>query len=253
MSAFAPELYATARLAILRCPFCAAAEPVEEAVLAAQARMIACRQCGETWPARQGLVAPRADDGGENTRHVSVSGSHVPMVDAMRRPLVSYGDAGCDRWSAQIVADQAAVPARRRPWTAALSCLAALLFLTAFATGRQAAVAAVPDLAGLYAAIGLPVHLKGLAIEDVEAERRVDGTGATIKVRGRVVNLAAEERTVPPLLVQFRDASGTVLHGADAAAPVASLAPGATVRFVVEVERVPSQAGQVLVRLGEAR
>lgn len=255
MSAFAPALCATARLVILRCPFCAAAEPVEETALAAQARMIACRRCGETWPARQGVVAPRGGGRGERVSHnpISIPGSHGPAVDAMRRPLVSYGDAGCDPWSAQIVADQPPPPARRRPWTAALSCLAAMLFLAVFATGRQAAVGAVPDLAGLYAAIGLPVHLKGLAIEDVEAERRVDGTGATIKVRGRVVNLAAEERTVPPLLVQFRDETGTVLHGADAAAPVASLAPGGTARFVVEVERVPSQAGQVLVRLGEAR
>jgi predicted Zn finger-like uncharacterized protein len=253
MSAFAPALSAPVRLAILRCPFCAAAEPVDEAALAGQAQMISCRRCGETWPARQGMACGDESLGRGEGRRTTGPGPRRPALEALRQPLVGYREANCDPWSARIVADQPSMPTVRRPWAAALSCVVAALFLTAFIAGRQAAVAAVPDLAGLYAAIGLPVHLTGLAIEDVEAERRIDGTGARIKVRGRLVNLGAEERPVPPLLVQFRDAGGAVLHGADAAAPVASLAAGDTARFVLELKGVPSQAGQVLVRLGEAR
>ena len=220
MSAFAPTLSAPVRLAILRCPSCAAPEAVEEAALA-DAQMIRCRECGETWPARQGRAS--GEDGcGQGATPVA----NLPV----RRPLVDYagGDAGSA--SARIVADWPSAPARRRPWLAALSYLAAILFVAASLAGRQAIVTAVPDLAGLYAAIGLPVHLSGVTIDSVDAERRMEGTGAAIKVRGRLVNMTAEDRKVPPLLLHFRDASGATLHAASADAPVASLAPGKSAR-----------------------
>lgn len=203
---------------------------------------------------RQGR-APERDENGDSAgpEMMPVPGPRLPAIYDSRQPLVARGDADADRWCARIVADQPTPPAARRPWAALLCCLAAILFLTAFVAGRQVAVTAIPDLAGLFAAVGLPVHLTGLAIEGVEAERRMEGSGAAIKVRGRVVNVGAGESTVPPLVIQFRDENGAVVYATGAAAPVASLAPGGAARFVVEVERVPSQAGQVLVRLQEAR
>ena len=71
--------------------------------------------------------------------------------------------------------------------------MAAALFLAAFFGGRQAAVAAIPDLAGLYAAVGLPVNLDGLAIEDVEAERAPTFAGFKLKVRATIRNIGKSE------------------------------------------------------------
>lgn len=173
-------------------------------------------------------------------------------VDAVRTPLGAYHDAGLATWSARIVADRPAAPVAPLPWAVPLCCLLAMIFLTALVTGRQGAVAAVPDLAGLYSAVGLAVHVTGLAVQDVDAERRVDGTGATIKVRGRVVNHGTGDLAVPPLILEFQDTTGAILHGSIAAAPVARLSAGGTATFVVEVERVPSEAGQVVVRLQDA-
>ena len=239
MRAMAPALNAPAGLTILRCPHCAAAEPVESAELASEARMMRCRQCGGSWPARAPCPAPA-----------------TTVIDVSWRPLVTYGEPGGEGWAARLLPDEPALAPRRRPWRALQLCLAALTILAVpavFVAGREAAVAAVPDLAGLYAAIGLPVHRHGLTVEAVKAERRYGDTGAAIEVGGRIVNGGAEERAVPQLVIQFRDAGGLVLHGARAAAPVRRLAPGTSARFLVEVRSVPKEAGHVLVRLGEAR
>jgi predicted Zn finger-like uncharacterized protein len=237
MRAIAPALSAPAGLTILRCPRCAAAEPVETAALAGEARMIRCRKCGDSWPARAGLSA-RASE--------AASALLVPPYEKPR------GDGR----AAHILDDEPHQPAPRRHLRILLCGLAALTALALPASllaGRDTTASAMPELAGLYAAVGLPVRRDGLTVEAVEAERRFGDTATAIKVGGRIVNVGSEERAVPALLIQFRDRGGLILRGARAEAPVRRLAPGAAARFVVEVESVPKEAGQVLVRLGEAR
>jgi predicted Zn finger-like uncharacterized protein len=236
MRAIAPALSAPAGLTILRCPRCAAAEPVETAALAGEARMIRCRQCGESWPARAGWPA-RASE-------------------AASALVVAPYEDDADGRAAHILEDEPRQPAARRHLPALLCGLAVLTALALAAgllSGHDTTASAMPELAGLYSAVGLPVRRDGLTVEAVEAERRFGDTGTAIKVGGRIVNAGSEERAVPALLIQFRDRAGLVLRGARAEAPVRRLAPGAAARFVVEVESVPKEAGQVLVRLGEAR
>ena len=84
--------------------------------------------------------------------------------------------------------------------------MAAALFLAAFFGARQAAVAAIPDLAGLYAAVGLPVNLDGLAIEDVGAERTPTFAGFKLKVHATVRNIGKSEgAAMPPLAAVLLD------------------------------------------------
>ena len=69
-------------------------------------------------------------------------------------------------------------------------------------------MAALPDLAGLYAALGMPVNLDGLAIEDVQAERsEVGEEGAQILVRGTIRNVSGGELPIPALAASFYDAA----------------------------------------------
>jgi hypothetical protein len=235
MRAMAPALNAPAGLTILRCPHCAAAEPVDSAALT-EARMIGCRQCGRSWPARAGRASPQPVRAGGGT-------------------LLGSEEAGGRAWAARILDDEPEPPPRRprRALLCGLAALAGLTALAGFVAQREAAVAAAPELAGLYAAVGLPVESHGLALEAVSAERRFGDTAAAIRVGGLIVNGGSAERPVPPLLIQFRDGDGVILRGARAEAPVERLAPGAAARFVVEVASVPKEAGEVLVRLGEAR
>ena len=116
-----------------------------------------------------------------------------------KRPLVTYSDNAEAGWKAKIEGDYWPEPPRpsRLPMMAA--GMAAALFLAAFFGARQAAVAALPDLAGLYAAVGLPVNLDGLAIEAIGAERTPTFAGFKLKVHATVRNIGKSEEAIPPL------------------------------------------------------
>ena len=164
-----------------------------------------CRICASGGRRRRSRGAGRALSlwSGAAAGEWPASGS----LEAIRRPFVTYDGAQgpTERaWAAKIEADRdpPVVVRSRIPQFAA--AIASAIFLVAFFGGRDAAVTALPDLAGLYAAIGLPVNLDGFAIAAVEAERRGTGVAATLVVRGRIENVSGVARPVPPLVVGFQ-------------------------------------------------
>lgn len=230
---------------ILRCPSCGA----QDAVLAEaidDEPSIVCRNCGETWPASNPLSLKSVSPAPYNSRR-SIVWSDAEVIDAVRRPLVSYSGGDDSVWTARMLAD-AAPPARReRRWPAIVAGAAALLFIAAFLGAREKAVAAVPDLAGLYAAIGLPVNLRGLAIENVTAHRKVTPAGTTLIVRGDILNLTRIARSVPPLRVSAGPAGVQ-----DFPPPATTIDGGASREFRYEMVLSDKSAEEVTVRFSDA-
>jgi hypothetical protein len=225
---------------LLRCPACGTSEEADPAVLA-DAPTIVCRDCGETWPdgprraKRRALVRAAEPAGG--------------LIEAERRPLVSYASGTSEAWAAKIAGDilpKTTHERSRLPMTAA--AFAALLFIGAFLGGREAAVRAVPDLAGLYAGIGLGVDLDGLVIEDVAAERTAGDAGDRIVVRGEIRNTSGAEQVAPPLAVTLRDEAGASAGIREFDPPARSIAPGAAEPFVLEIGNAERQAREIVLR-----
>ncbi len=236
---------------LLKCPSCGAAEPIETAVMAAGTQIVVCRRCGETWPARR-----QAEPGADSIRKAEEAGrslvwSDARLVDAVRRPLVSYDNGSENAWAARIAAD-CAPPSARSPagqaFITAVAVLASIVFLAAFVAGRESAVAAVPDLAGLYERIGLPVNLQGLAIDGLAGERRMTGEGARLTVSGSLVNLKDSEQPVPGLVVELRDSALQAVRSVAIAPPVTHLAGQESAPFRLVIDDVPKTAIDVAVR-----
>jgi hypothetical protein len=229
---------------VIRCPACGASEAADAAVLS-DAPMIVCRNCGETWPAE-----PR------RTRREPLFDSAPPavapareIVEAERRPLVTFSEGVEKAWAAKIEADVLPEEPRRRRYPLAIGAVLGLLFVAAFLGGRQAAVAALPDLAGLYAAVGLPVNLDGLVIEDVQAERsEVGEEGAQILVRGTIRNVSGGELPIPALAASFSDAAGTPAGWRGFDPPARRMAAGEQAPFQLEIQDVPRQAAEIVIR-----
>jgi hypothetical protein len=231
-----PDLAATV---VLRCPACGANERADPAVLA-DTPTIVCRDCGETWPA----ALPRE----KRRALVPARGPAAGLIEAERRPLVSYSNGTSEAWAAKMAGDILPEAPRQRshlPMTAA--AFAALLFLGGFVGGREAAVRTVPDLAGLYAAIGLPVDLDGLVLEGIAAERAA-GEGGPIVVRGSIRNVSGVEQVAPPLAVTLRDEAGAPAGIRDFDPPARSIAPGAREPFVLEIANAERQASEIVLR-----
>jgi hypothetical protein len=109
-------------------------------------------------------------------------------------------------------------------------------------------VAALPDLAGLYAAIGLPVNLDGFSIEGVGAERTPTFAGFKLTVHATIRNIGTAEQAVPGLAaILYSDAlvpSGA--YGFDP--PARTIGAGESIPLLMELDSAPKQAAEVVVR-----
>jgi len=238
-------------LVILKCPACGAAEPIEAAIMAEGTQIVVCRRCGETWPARsvENVAVGRIEKAEQAGR--SLVWSDAPLIDAVRRPLTSYDNGSQDAWAARIAADRTTAAARSpagRPFISAVAGLASIAFLVAFLGGRENAVAAIPDLAGFYEVIGLPVNLQGIAIDDLTAIR----DGAQLIVAGVVANLKGSDLPVPGLVVELRDSAQHPIRAIAIAPPVAHLAALEAKAFRIVIEDVPKTAIGVAVRFANS-
>lgn len=232
---------------VIRCPQCGASEDAEPATLV-DAPIIVCRNCGETWPASPRRTKRRPSA----ALSLAAGGRESEIVEAERRPLVTFSAGSDQAWVAKMESDVLPVaPPNRSRLPMAAAALASALFICAFLGGREAAVAAIPDLAGLYATLGLPVNLDGLAIEGIRAERMPAAT-AGLSIRGNILNIGGEDRTVPPLTAAVYDDSGLrlVLRGFDP--PGRSMAPGESAPFALDLRDVPAEATKVILRFGAA-
>jgi hypothetical protein len=224
---------------MIQCPACGASEAADPAVLA-DAPMIVCRECGETWPVsprRRARRRPAPEDDPP---------SHV--IDAERRPLIAYSSGVGQAWAAKMEGDVLPVPPKHSRVPLIVAGLASALFLATFLAGREAAVAALPDLAGLYAAFGLPVNLDGVVIEAIEAERTAVGDVAQLIVEGAIRNVSRTPQPVPPLTLSFRDRAGKPAGWRGFDPPAQLIAAGEAAPFRLAIEDVPRQAADVVVR-----
>jgi hypothetical protein len=229
---------------LIRCPACGATESADAAVLS-DAPMIVCRNCGETWPA----MPPRTRRDPIFDTPAPVAAHEREIVEAERRPLVTFSEGVEKAWAAKIEADVLPETPRQRRYPLVVGAVAGLLFTAVFFGGRQAAVAALPDLAGLYAALGMPVNLDGLVIEDVQAERSgVGEEGAQILVRGTIRNVSGGELPIPALAASFYDTAGTPAGWRGFDPPARQMAAGERAPFQLEIQDVPRQAAEIVIR-----
>jgi hypothetical protein len=223
-----------------------------------------CPECGETWPVEelearhnralaQKLAPPRRANRARRTDLGREPAGEILVAE--KRPLITYSDSRDEAWAGKIAGDYWPEPPRHSRIPLAAASIAALFFLAAFFGGREAAVAALPDLAGLYAAIGLPVNLDGLEIQDVRAARVPTFSGDRLGVHVTITNVDSTKQAIPPLAAVLYSSGmardGT--YGFDP--PPQKLAAGESITLTMNLEGAPADAAEVVVRFrrrGEA-
>ncbi len=224
---------------VVHCPACGACESVEFRTLSNRPAMV-CRECGETWPA--GGLRPRGP-----TKAARKPEPTETVLTAERRPLITYTDTADHAWKAKVEGDYwPPVPPRPRRLPMTAAAVASVIFLAAVFGARQAAVAALPDLASLYAAIGLPVNLDGIAIESIEAKRSSSLAGAPVTVRATLKNLGATSRPMPPLVASLGKRSAPL---GEFSPPEKRIGAGQSIAVLLDLGAVPDNAQSVELRL----
>jgi predicted Zn finger-like uncharacterized protein len=104
-----------------------------------------------------------------------------------------------------------------------------------------------PSLAGLYAAIGLPVNVVGLEFQDSKTINTLREGKMVMQVSARIHAVASRPVAVPPVLVTLLNDKGGTVYEWTATPSVREMEPGELIDFSTEVNAPP--AGAVAVRL----
>jgi len=176
---------------------------------------------------------PLAPDAGEAA---AIAAAHVPGEDiesiAARRTRRGQAKRG-----------------RRRLRPALATGIAALLAVNLVLLGwRTDVVRLMPQTASLFAAIGLPVNLRGVAFSDVTTSIEASEGTHVLLVKGRMTNIARQPREVPRLRFAMRNAAGNEVYAWTSMPTKATLAPGETEPFETRLASPPADGQAVVVR-----
>jgi hypothetical protein len=142
-------------------------------------------------------------------------------------------------------------PRSRRTPPLIAAALALAVVMTAVAA-RTPIVRVAPATARIYAAIGLPVNLRGVAFDDlhtsiVEADGR-----RVLTVEGALVNLRDQKVETSDMRIALRDAQSHEIYAWTVRAPKPTLEPREQTAFRLRLASPPAGAQEVMVRFASA-
>jgi predicted Zn finger-like uncharacterized protein len=175
--------------------------------------------------------------------------------------LVPTDDAGTERNAGadieSIAARRKGRAVKRRRDRSLQGLTTAILALLAIITGliawRADVVRAMPQMASLYAAIGMPVNLRGLVFAQVKTSQETQDGATVLVVSGEIVSTSRRTVHVPRLRFSLRNAGGQDIYAWTALPSSNTLAPGGKLAFRSQLASPPSEGHQVLVRFFNRR
>jgi hypothetical protein len=192
----------------------------------------------------------------------------------LRRPGFAGGEYSASQAAATLAAIAASsrqdrrrsAPAPRRPrrasttarrkWLSlttgpALVFAAFMIAVTTAIASRAAIVSIAPATAAVYAHLGMPVNLRGLAIDRVRATAsKQTEDSRELLVTGEIVNVRGTETPVPDLRLALRADDGRELYVWTARGPKSCLGPHERVAFRARLAAPPPGVRDVLVKFG---
>jgi predicted Zn finger-like uncharacterized protein len=118
---------------------------------------------------------------------------------------------------------------------------------------RAAVVRHFPQTASLYAAIGLPVNLRGLFFEDVKSRTELHDGVTVLMVEGTIVNLTTRTLEVPRLRLSLRNGVGHEVYAWTAPPSKSTLGSGNGLPFRARLASPPPDGRDVIVRFFNRR
>lgn len=209
----------------------------------------------EDWPPRPIAAEPGEPAGGMDEDADEPHPDVTFATDFEDRQEVPQDDDS----EVEVEADIAPVPAgiqravrgrRRSPaaagWLALCLILAAGLGVAYLM--RVDVVRAMPGVARLYEAVGVPVNVRGLAFDNVSSEWTADGGRLYLEVRGEVVNITGASLRVPTVMFELRNGDGADIFQWAADVRAEPLGAGERARFTARIPAPPRAARSVQLR-----
>jgi predicted Zn finger-like uncharacterized protein len=268
---------------LIVCPKCDTSYRVDRSAFGPDGRRVRCTRCMTTWQASAddaqpiATATPPTEPAVESTGaapHAADWSTPAPAAPAVASVVIAPSlvpaidaDAGKPDAAAPIIEPHgedietiAARRERRGPKTRKIgsvrwrvprlstvvvglaACLAALM------VGRTAVVQSFPQAASLFAAVHLPVNLRGLDFTDVKSSEEFDQGIPVLVVEGKIVNLTNRIMDVPRLRIAVRNAAGHEVYAWTTLAQSPILGPRDSLPFRTRLASPPGDAKDVVVR-----
>ena len=251
------------------CPSCGANYRVRAESLG-PGRQVRCARCRTEWRAlvedvaaidvaqedeRPPLPAPilGLDDAGEleaieRADHKNdETFRNEPAPKKVRRPRRSLFERPAKAGSS--IPARSSAPAKGPRLRPAAAFVAAGIAVFGFLLGERTAIVGVaPSLASLYAAIGLPVNVRGLAIRDVRSVEEIADGSPLLLVTGEVENVSGTELEVPRLRLAVTASGDREIYAWTTIAARSRLGPGETAAFRARLASPPAEGQAIKVR-----
>jgi predicted Zn finger-like uncharacterized protein len=265
----------------LACPSCHTAFLVDPVELGSEGRTVRCTRCRTSWFARpEDVVAmpSRVDaefEGAiESTAGAVMTADAAPiavlpqvvpwndtvMVEINPSPSIAPEDSQTEAnpvggsMPGLVIPRPVAKPRRakanatpRQQRIFIAVSLASIAFITAIGL-RTTVVRAAPELAGLYAAMGLPVNLRGLEFTEIKTTHEIQDGIPVLVIEGEVMNVTRQPVEVPRLRLAVLGPDARELYAWTALLPRSVLPEGEKLSFRSRLASPPADGKQVLVR-----
>ena len=229
---------------IITCPVCSHTHDLDSHLLGSVGRRVACPKCDEIWF----VSSQNSNPAGVVSRHEAPE--IVAEVRSERSQAPSYDELYASNRPA-FAPD--ATPTRRTIMPRLLlAVIVAGAIGSSVIAARAKIVSHVPLLGGAYAAIGLPVNLRGLELRHVRTLIIQEGERSTLAVEGEIANIRKVETAVPALQVTVRDGQNSELYHWSTPAPKPKLQVGEMVLFRARLSAPPGAANHVIVEFVES-
>lgn len=197
---------------------------------------------------------PAAADPAEPPPMIDVSPPLVPTdLDGGRQPEIPADEPPPREDIEAIAARRAARDKRNRKRRSfappvAFIIVALIAIHGALLLLRNDVVRALPQTASLYAAIGLPVNLRGLVFDELKTAKEAHDGVAVLSVEGVVVNKTKAKADVPRLRFSVRNEAGQEIYSWTALPTKTALASGEALPFRTRLASPPAEGRTVAVR-----
>jgi predicted Zn finger-like uncharacterized protein len=260
---------------LIVCPACTTSYRVDPASIG-EGREVRCARCQTTWfasaqPLEATLAVHQqaadsgsaeadwaeqpspANEDGPAAETGTEASSFAPGIDA----AAALGAIGVGEDIDSFAARRARrlESMRRRRWQPDLAAIILTLFvINATIIGWRADVVRVlPQTASLFAAIGLPVNLRGLTFANVTSAKETQEEVSVLIVEGTIANTTGAPVEVPRLRLAVRNEGGGEIYAWTALPDRTVLASGETLPFRTRLASPPAEGRDVVVRFFNRR
>jgi predicted Zn finger-like uncharacterized protein len=232
---------------LIVCPNCASTYSLTAEQLG-RGRTLRCAQCRHTWFAEPSSARPEPA---------------APEPETLPAGAPALPSAAPRAEEPAGAAPAAKAPRVRRPPKPKITLgralgpvmrpanLVAILLAAVLVVGvaqRRKVVQLLPQTARLFAAIGLPVNLRGVAFADVRSGLVVDKDQTALVVEGEIRNVTRAPVQVASLSLDLRGKEGQTLYSWTAEPPKPVLDPGEAVPFRSRLVSPPADGHDIVVR-----